>query len=322
MLPVVSRNGRGCGMTTRLLLFGASGFAGSHFRSEARAAGFDVLSAGRRSAPGELSCNLLDPPSLSRALRDAKPSVIVNLAGASSVAESWRDPAGTFAVNAVGTLNLLEASARHASRARLLAISSGEVYGEVDKARLPVTECEAINPATPYAASKAAAEILCGQYRQSKGLKIAVARSFNHIGPGQSHRFAASSFARQIAEAERSGASELMLRVGDLGIVRDFTDVRDTVRAYRLMLERALTGTYNVCSGRPTGLRQIVDLLRERTSTAISMARAEDRERPTEAPVSYGSPKRLATATGWAPRIPVAQSVADLLDWWRERVPR
>lgn len=177
-----------------------------------------------------------------------------------------------------------------------------------------------MRPANPYAASKAAAEILCGHYARSAGLEIAVARSFNHIGPGQSDRFAASSFARQIAEGERWGAGEVTLRVGDLTVARDFTDVRDTVRAYRLLLQRDLTGIYNICSGRPAGLREIVDLLREHTSTEINLAREEDRVRPVDAPVVYGSNQQLAAETGWAPQIPLAHSVADLLDWWRERV--
>jgi GDP-4-dehydro-6-deoxy-D-mannose reductase len=302
-----------------VLLIGTQGFAGEHFRAELDAEGFEVVGAARRPPEGEIACDLLDPGSVAAAVRETKPDVIANLAGAASVAASWRDPAATLAVNCLGTLHMLEAVAREAPVAQVLCVSSADVYGAPASSDLPLTEDHPPAPLNPYGASKAAMEIVCGQYERARGLVVTVARAFNHIGPGQSDRFAASSLARQVAAAERSGAIELTLRVGDLRPVRDFTDVRDTVRAYRLLVEKSLTGTYNVCSGAPTPLASVVEALDAATPLALEVEVDQGRLRPTEVPILYGSHERLTTATGWEPEIPLERSIADLLEWWRAR---
>jgi GDP-4-dehydro-6-deoxy-D-mannose reductase len=192
-------------MAGRLLVIGATGFAGGHLADAAVGEGMDVIRAGRRVGRVDLACDVLDQSSLERALRDARPDMVANLAGSPSVAAGWRDPARAFELNAIGTLNLLEAAAEACPDAHLMCVSSGEVYGEVPRGELPVGEARLPDPLSPYAASKAAMELICGQYTKTRGLRIAVVRAFNHLGPGQSDTFAASSFARQIAEAERDG---------------------------------------------------------------------------------------------------------------------
>jgi len=153
------------------------------------------------------------------------------------------------------------------------------------------------------------------------GLTVTVVRSFNHTGPGQADDFAASSFARQIAEAERSGAAEAVLRTGALDLVRDFSDVRDIVRAYLMLLERRTAGTFNACSGRPVALRGLVDGLSEHARIPVRNEVEGARLRGVEVKSLYGSPERLRESTGWKPELPLARTLGDLLEWWRERLP-
>jgi GDP-4-dehydro-6-deoxy-D-mannose reductase len=304
----------------QVLLVGATGFAGRHMRSAATEAGFDVVGTSRRPGACEVVCDLLDPASVDRAVKSAAPVRVVNLAGVASVSRSFREPAEAFRANALGTVNLLDAVARHATDAHVLCVSSGEVYGDVPASALPVTEERPPHPTSPYAVSKAAMELACDQYRISGGLRVAVARAFNHTGPGQSDSFVASSFARQVAEAEHGGQDVVILRTGDLSPTRDFSDVRDIARAYQLILEREIVGTFNVCSGRGTPLQQLVDLLGNATSLSIRTTVDASRVRPADPSVLYGSPQRLREETGWEARIPLAETLCDLLGWWRERV--
>src|SRR4051812_28239778 len=299
----------------RVLLVGATGFAGSHFRHAAEKAGLDVIGAARRGA--ELTCDLLDPASLERTLGEARPDSVVNLAGAASVAASFHDPEGTFEVNATGVLNLLEAVSRIAPEAHVLCVSSSDVYGAVEEARLPVTEDEPLAPINPYGTSKAEMEAICARYARSAGLHIAIARAFNHTGPGQSDSFAASSFARQIAEAERAGATEVVLRTGDLSPERDFTDVRDIVEAYRLIAEGRLVGTFNACRGQATRIAELVEHLGAATPLAVRTKVSKERLRSVEVPLMFGSPAKLREYTGWEPRIQLSATMRDLLEWWR-----
>jgi GDP-4-dehydro-6-deoxy-D-mannose reductase len=304
----------------KILLLGAMGLAGAHFRRAAEADGMEVIGAARQGA--EIGCDLLDPTSVMEAVSAASPAAVVNLAGAASVAASFQAPAETFAVNATGALNVLDAVARNAPNAFVLCVSSGDVYGVVEEAKLPVGEDEPLAPVSPYGSSKAALEVLCGQYARSAGLEIAVLRAFNHTGPGQSDRFAASSFARQIAEAERDGADEVMLETGDLSLARDFTDVRDVVLGYRMVVEKRIAGTFNACSGRPTRVGELVEHLDAATPLTVRTEAQPERMRPGEARALYGSPRRLEEACGWSARIELARTMVDLLEWWREMVRR
>jgi GDP-4-dehydro-6-deoxy-D-mannose reductase len=306
-------------MSDTLLILGAGGFAGRHFVEAAIASRFEIVPTSRRGDATHASCDLLDPASIAKVVQSAAPTAIVNLAGAASAAKSFRDPSRAFQVNCVGVLNLLDAVAHHAAESHVLCVSSGDVYGDVDERELPAREPYPLRPLSPYATSKAAMELICDQYARTAGLRIAIVRAFNHTGPGQSPAFAASSFARQIAFAERAGAAAVTLKTGNLDLVRDFSDVRDIVRAYLQIAEAELTGVFNACSARGTALISLVDSLRAATGLSVHVQIDQERLRPGEVPVLYGSGERLQEQIGWSAEIPISRTLADLLGWWRER---
>lgn len=243
-----------------------------------------------------------------------KPDLVVNAAGAASVGRSWERPAETFAANASGVLNLLEAVAQRAPRAHVLCISSADVYGSRAEEELPLTEGLEPRPVTPYGASKAAMEVLCGQYARGRGLRVGIARSFNMLGPGQSLEFAVPGFARRIAEAERGSGEEVGLALGNRDAVRDFLDVREAAAALVEMSRRGLQGTYNLCSGRGLTIDELVGELRAQARVPIAVRPDRDLERPADPPALVGDPRRLRQATGFTAAIPLAQTLADLLD--------
>jgi GDP-4-dehydro-6-deoxy-D-mannose reductase len=220
-------------------------------------------------------------------------------------------------VNAIGTVNLVEAMLAEAPAARLLFVSTGEVYGQADE--LPTREEAPVAPRSPYAASKAAAEIACLQYARSRALDVVVARSFQHEGPGRDERFAIGSWTRQIAELEQQGGGQL--RVGDLSAERDITDVRDVCRAYRLLLDPSVAGgMFNVASGAKHRLSDVVELLVELAACPVEVTVDPARLRSVEIPVVWGDPSKLADATGWKPEISLRQTLADTLDYARKVV--
>jgi GDP-4-dehydro-6-deoxy-D-mannose reductase len=304
----------------KLLLIGATGFAAAHLRRAAEATGTEVVGASRTPGAAELACDVLDPGSLERALAEAAPDAVANLSGAASVARSFSAPVQAFEVNAIGTLHLLEAVRKQAPGTHVLCISSGEAYGAVAEDELPAVEDTALRPVNPYGASKAAMEMVCRQ-GAAAGLDVCVIRAFNHTGPGQSETYAASSFARQVAQAEAAGADEVVLTTGNLSPARDFSDVRDMVRAYVAVLERRLTGTYNAAGGKPTQVRELIDHIQAATTLPIRVESDPGRLRPTDVPVLFGSAERLREATGWMPEIPLARTMSELLDWWRQEIP-
>lgn len=320
---VTSRQGRpaaAMGDARTLLVVGATGFVGGHLVSAARDAGFAVVAAARRPGEADLVCDLCDGPSVEEAVRATAPDAVVNLAGLSSVSQSFATPAEAFEVNTVGAVRLLDSLARHAPKAHVLCVSSGDVYGSLPASALPAVEDQKPQPRSPYAASKAAMELACEQYRRSAGLAVTTVRSFNHTGPGQSEAFVASSFARQVAEAERSAAAAAVLRTGNLELIRDFSDVRDIVRAYMLLLERGIVGTFNACSGRGVRVRELVDGLSEHARIPVRTEVGSARLRGPEIASLYGSPGRLQESTGWKPELPLSRTLGDLLAWWREKL--
>ncbi len=305
-----------------LLLLGAGGFLGVWIARLAGAAGLRVVAAGRTPAPGIVACDLLDPGAVETCVEAARPDLVVSAAGAASVGRSWERPGETFAVNATGALNLLEAVASHAPAAHLLCLSSADVYGARDEAELPLAEALDPRPVTPYGASKAALEVLCGQYARGRGLRVAVARAFNLVGPGQSPDFAVPGFARRIAVAERAGEGEVELALGNPDAVRDFVDVRDGAEALLQISRLELTGTYNLCSGRGTTLAELVEVLARTARLPVSVSHDPGLVRPVDPPALVGDPRRLHEATGVAAGIPLERSLADLLDDWRARLGR
>jgi GDP-4-dehydro-6-deoxy-D-mannose reductase len=259
--------------------------------------------------------DVTDLGAITQEIVDVGPKAVVHLAALSSVRDSWANPADVWRVNTLGTVNVLHAIAAEKLDARVLVISTGEVYGRADT--LPTPEGAPIRPLSPYAASKAAGEIACERARRADGIDVVVARAFPHIGPGQEERFALGSWTRQIARLETEGGG--VLQAGDLSVERDLTDVRDVVRAYRLMLDSGVpAGTYNVASGRAVALAQVVETLVELARCEIVVKQDESRLRAADIPVLIGDSARLAAATGWKPAISLEQTLADTLQAARE----
>jgi len=303
-----------------MLLLGARGFVGSHLAEAARAAGHEVIGCDRNAEQEELRCDMLDPEEVARAVSEARPDLVVNMAGSASVAASWKKRGETFAVNAGGAQNLLEAVSEHAPEAHVLCVSSAEVYGEVTEEELPLSEDHAVRPVSPYGESKAAMEELCSHYAESRGLRTVVVRAFNQLGPRQGPDFVASDFAHQIVSAEGGRGRRVKMRVGNLAAARDFTDVRDSARAFLAVSQRELSGTFNMCSGRAVKVERLVELMSDATELEVEVERDPELARPVDTPVVYGSAARLHEATGWEPEIPLERTIADLLDWWREEL--
>ena len=295
----------------RALLTGAAGFVGGHLTRFAEERGADVV------GPSREEIDLLDADAVTRFVADVRPDAVFHLAALASVGDSWRAPAETLDNNTRAALNLLEAVRAGAPDAVVLAAGSGEQYGPVPEERLPVGEDEPFRPQNPYAVSKAAADLLAGFYADAHGLRVVRTRAFNHAGPGQADIYVISAFARQIADAERAGKSELVLETGNLKPRRDFTDVRDVVRAYWLAAERGEPAIYNVCSGVSVPVADILARLAALSDLRVEQRTDPSRLRKHEVMDIRGSHERLTAATGWRPEIELDRTLADTLDWWR-----
>jgi GDP-4-dehydro-6-deoxy-D-mannose reductase len=304
----------------KALVTGASGFVGRHLRAHLATCGDEVVAADRAPHQSTARLDITDPVATAELLSDAKPEVVYHLAGWSDVGGSWSDPVGVLRANAEGTLNVLEAC-RLASVGRVLVISSADVYGIVAEEDLPITEDHPLRPVSPYAASKTAADFLALQAWLGHGQDVVRVRAFNHLGPGQSERFVASAIASRIAANERDGSD--LVPVGNLAARRDFTDVRDVVRAYRLLIDQGVAGeVYNVCSGRAVAVQQLADLLLARAVRPMRLVVDTERYRPVDVPVVLGDAARLHDTTGWEPEIDLEQTADDLLAYWRQALPQ
>jgi GDP-4-dehydro-6-deoxy-D-mannose reductase len=298
----------------RALVTGAGGFVGAHLVRHLAASGDDVVELEGRVD----GIDITDADALTEAIVKAEPEAVYHLAGASDVGGSWSAPRATFMANALGTLNVLEAS-REAGTQRVLAVTSADVYGRVKEAELPLDELQPLRPVSPYAASKVAADALAQQYWLGHRLPVIRVRAFNHLGPGQSDKFVAPSLAARIARNERDGGDEVP--IGNLTPRRDVTDVRDVVRAYRLLVEHGQAGeVYNVCSGRAVAVQDIAESLLGMAQRPMRLVTDPDLQRPVDIPVLVGDNAKVAAATGWAPTIPLETTLADVLADWRTRV--
>ena len=291
----------------RIFVTGAAGFVGRHLTAKLRAQGHEVVATDRE-------LDVSDAAVLAPFVARTQPEAIVHLAAVSSVAASQENPALAYRVNYLGTHALLEAAAAHAPRARVLLVGSGECYGSAPPGAPPFTEASPLRPRSPYARTKAAADLL-GLAWAERGLDVVRVRPFNHTGAGQSDVFVASSFARQLVEIER-GQRPGVLHVGNLESVRDFLDVADVVDAYALLCDpRAPAGAYNVASGRGTSAGVLLEQLCAFAQLAPRVEVDPARLRPTDC--SVGDASRLRAATGWAPKVPFATTLAGLLAHWR-----
>ena len=291
-------------MSGSIAVTGAMGFVGGHL----------LTRLGVRAL--ELDADVTDTDALSQAIAAAKPQSVIHLAAASSVAASWTDAGEPWRVNALGTVNVLDAVRAHVPEARVLVVSTGDVYGQADE--LPTPETAPFRPTSPYAASKAAAELAADQFRRA-GSDVVIARAFQHEGPGRDERFAVGSWAAQIARAEEVGHGQVL--VGDLSPRRDITDVRDVIRAYEALLDPAVPAeTYNVASGNAVAMRDVLDILVSLARCPIEVEEDPSRFRTSEVKELSGDSSKLRAATDWAPTIPLEQTLADSLDAARSAV--
>ena len=284
---------------------GGHGFAGRHL----------VALLDAPVAPSHAELDLLDAEAVRRAVAEAAPERVFHLAALASVARSWEDPRAALRDNLAMTVNLLEAVRLEAPGAAVVLASSGEVYGPPE--RLPVTEDEPLRPQNPYAVSKAACDLLAGQYADAHGLRAIRMRAFNQAGPGQSDVYVVSTIARQVAAA--TGGGEAVIRTGNPDSARDFTDVRDTVRAY-VAGAGLRAGVYNVCRGEAISVRALVELAGRVSGVTIRHEVDSERVRAHDVPEVRGSTDRLAAAAAWRPEIALEQTVADAVAYWRERL--
>jgi GDP-4-dehydro-6-deoxy-D-mannose reductase len=299
----------------RAVVTGGLGFVGRHLVRHLQEAGDEVTTLDHH---GDHAVDITDGPAVEAALTEVRPDAVYHLAGWADVGASWRDPVAVLRVNAEGTLHVLRACTA-AGVGRVLAVASADVYGVVTEAELPLTEASPLRPTSPYAASKVAADALAQQAFLGHGLGVVRVRPFNHLGPGQSEQFVAPAIAARIARAERDEADSIA--VGNLSARRDVTDVRDVVRAYRLLIETGDAGeVYNVCTGEDLAVQTLADLLVGLARRPIDLIPDPALLRPVDLPVLRGDATKLRAATGWAPSIPIEQTVADLLDDMRERI--
>ena len=296
------------------MITGGSGFVGRHLidlLAEEDGGGYGVL-------PEHV--DLRDSAALDAFCKSRNTDSVIHLAAQSFVPRSFEVPEETYAVNFLGTLNLLEALKKAGFNGTLLFVGSSDIYGLVGPGRLPITEEAPPAPRSPYAVSKAAAELLCRQWSITEKMRIVMTRPFNHIGPGQDPRFALSGFCRQVALI-RLGGQAPVIEVGDLDITRDFTDVRDVVRAYSALLDQGENGeVYNICSGREVLLADVLTQLREVAGVDFEVRVDPTRFRPAEQRRVCGSALKLEQATGWRPEIAFTQTLSDMYSWWLEEL--
>jgi GDP-4-dehydro-6-deoxy-D-mannose reductase len=306
------------------LITGASGFAGSWLARACVEAGEEVFALSRRGTPPHdgvhgLAVNLLEAEAVRNALATSRPQRIFHLAALSSVGRSWERPAETMAANVSSATNLLEAVREKAPEARLIWISTCEVYGVPEA--LPIPESAPVRPANPYAVSKAAAEMLAHVYADAHGLDIVCARPFSHSGPGQRPIFLLSSLARQAAEGRRAGQRMLRIVTGNPDTRRDFTDVRDVVEAYRHLAGSGTEPTYNVSSGESISAGDQVALLAELLAPMeVEHVVDPGRVRVSEVMDLRGDHSLLTRDTGWNPSIPLRQTMSDTIGWWEKKI--
>ena len=296
----------------RALITGSEGFVGRHLTNHLTACGDDVVGIDRTTG-----VDLLDSGALAAAIRDADPDAVYHLGGWSDVGASWQAPVEALRVNAEGTLNVLQACRDR--DARVLVVSSADIYGKVTLGELPLTEESPVRPVSPYAASKVAADMIALQAWLGYGLEVMRVRAFNHLGPGQANAFVAPALAERIARCEIEGREEVT--VGNLTPRRDFTDVRDVVRAYRALVCDGEPGeAYNVCSGADIAIAELAERLVALARRPVRLEGDPTLQRPVDVPVLRGDHTKLTIATGWEPQIPLDVTLAAIMDEWRDRV--
>ena len=315
----------------KVLITGITGFAGSHLADYCLERGdVDIHGIIRwRSRTENIEhiqdklslheCDLRDASSTRDVIEDVRPDYIFHLAAQSFVPTSWRAPTESLTTNVIGQLNIFEAVRKSDIKCRIQIACSSEEYGMVYEDELPIRETNPFRPLSPYAVSKVSQDLLGYQYYMSYGLEVVRTRGFNHTGPRRGPVFVMSDFAKQIIDIEK-GKREPVMYVGNLDASRDFTDVRDTVRAYWLALEKGKAGEdYNICQGEAWVIRDALDKLIELSGVKVDVKQDPARLRPSDVPRLLGDYSKFKNDTGWEPKIPFEQTLQDILDFWRQR---
>lgn len=306
----------------QVFVTGATGFVGRHLVHHLLSKQQQVTAMLQNNSPNPLptavqtvSCDLLDAQALQTAVAHTQPDVIYHLAGQAYPARSWQIPGQTLAVNSVGTANLLQAAA-HYGRARVIIVTSADIYDLHQPTAMPITEETPAKPGSPYGVSKWAAAQLVPLFWRRFGLEVIEARPFNHIGPGQNLGFVVPDFASQVAAIKQGKQPNRML-VGNLDVDRDFTDVRDVVRAYEQLASHGQAGqSYLISSGQAVSIRHMLNTLVELAQVEVQIEQDPARTRPSDVPILYASYAKIQQDTGWQPQIPLRQSLADVLAEW------
>lgn len=322
---------RSPGGRSSVLVTGINGFVGSHLSDLLVDEGYQVSGIALTREVSNLlriesqidvwPGDIRNSRTVEQILLEVKPKYLYHLAGSAFVPDADTNPRSVYEINFCGTLNLLEAIRSTGLTPKILIVGSGEVYGHVPEDRLPVIEEYPLKPISPYGVTKACSDLLAYQYATTYQMDVIRVRPFNHIGPRQSEQFVCSSFAKQIVEIEK-GLCKPVLHVGDLETRRDFTDVRDVVRAYRIILENARGGeVYNIGSNKAWKIWELVKILiGESRVKGIELQQQQVRVRPNDIPFMLCDASKLKKEFGWKPEIPMEQTLRDLLDYWREKI--
>ena len=307
----------------KALIIGAAGFVGSYLIRQLLGDGYQVTATKmpQEAIPGEgfevRDLDILDQPAIAALLGEVRPDCIFHLAAQSSVYLSWKNPGLTIDVNIKGSVNLMDAVRSLDYKPRVLLIGSSEEYGHIAPGETKIAETSAVHPGNIYAATKVCQNLIGRIYVDAYGMEMMSVRAFNHIGPNQSPMFVVADFCKQAAEIEK-GLKEPVIRVGNLSAYRDFTDVRDIVRAYRMLMEKGAPGeTYNVGSGHAVQIREILDQILVLSKTRISVEVDPQKFRPVDVPIVEADTRKLRECTGWERRIPLKQTLQETLDYWR-----
>jgi len=317
----------------KALITGITGFVGSHLAEYLLEKNYEVYGSVRwRSKRDNIAhlekaksiklfeTDIKDPGSVRATVGEVKPDEIYHLAAQSYVPASWAAPAETLDTNIQGQLNILEAAKEVVRECRIHVVGSSEEYGLVKPDEVPITEDQPLRPMSPYGVSKVAQDLLGFQYFQSYGMNVIRTRAFNHTGPRRGEVFVTSNFAKQMAEIKK-GKREPVIRVGNLDAQRDFSDVRDVVKAYHLAVTKGVPGeVYNIASGTARTIRSVLDLLVEISGTKVNIEQDPSRMRPSDVLVLQGSSDKIKKATGWKPAIEFEKTMRDLFEFWLERV--
>lgn len=302
----------------RAVITGSQGFVGEYLRRELESNGYECVGIDLREGEGVITVDLLNDSHIQAILSQLKPDVLFHLAGQANVAKSWTIPQKTVEANVIASINLMEAVRKVQPLCRMVMVGSSDQYGSLGEAGRRVTEDLVTNPQTPYAVSKAAQEGMAKVYAQAYGMNICMTRSFNHGGAGQARGFMISDFASGIVEVECGKAT--CLRVGNLTARRDFTHVKDVVRAYRLIAEKGRSGeVYNVGSGITYSAQEILDELCALAICPIVIEQDQTKMRPSDTPVICCDHEKLTAHTGWEPRISMSVMLKEVIDYWRKK---